>query len=51
MLGKKTRTEYGGCIIERNLRTRDKGFRLVVGYGWSLNKDQPGKLKGRLVVC
>jgi len=29
MVGKKIRAKYGGCILEGNLRIKDKGFRVV----------------------
>jgi len=39
MLGRKIRTVLGGCIIEGNLKIRDKGVSKLLGG--SLNKDQP----------
>jgi len=33
MLGKKIRIEYGGCIIEGNLKIKDKGISELVTGG------------------
>jgi len=40
LLGQKIRKRHGRCIIGKKLKIKGKEVVKLVGYGWSLNKDQ-----------